>query len=303
MIRTDDLVVIEKKAEALFTLEVSKDGELTLVNHVKNYVYKPAEQTYNVSSLKYLFQSQQNISFNIVDMFNLVEPEVTVNSETIRFVREKTRKELEEELDNFGAEQLSTNQLIKKLDQVEKKLEDKYNANNLVIGNSNLLFNEFSRKFEENFSLLEKEITLIKDFKFDDLGKLINTGKNEVKANEKSADSRPLSELDIQFQNIKGFKRYCVGKNNGCTYTGSLWGSNPYTTGDGDNYCRAALHCEVIDESGGVYEVKLIGQYPNFTASTKNGITSYDYSAYTGYSIHHVETDVDSKNYTSCTNI
>jgi hypothetical protein len=305
MIRTDDIIVFEKKIDVVFTLELSNEGELTLINHVKNYAYKPADRNYNFSNYKNIFLSNQNLEFSVIDIFNLIEPEIIVNNENIKFTREKTRRELEEELDNFGSEQLNTRQLIKKLELVERKLDDKYNSSMAIVGNSNTLFHDFNRKFEENFVQLEKEIGLIKELKFEDIGKII--GKVDLttkdKKDEKLADARPLSELDIQFQHIKGFKRFCVGIKNGCTCNGSLWGSNPYTTGDGDNYCKAAYHSEIIDENGGVFEVKLIGQYPNYTASTKNGITSYDYGSYTGYSIHFAETNIDTKDYTTCRNI
>jgi hypothetical protein len=78
----------------------------------------------------------------------------------------------------------------------------------------------------------------------------------------------------------RGNLYFCRGRNNGCTDSRTVWGSNPYT--NDSSMCRAALHGNFIDTNGGCFYIKAIGSLTQYTGTTNNGITTTNYGAWEG---------------------
>lgn len=64
------------------------------------------------------------------------------------------------------------------------------------------------------------------------------------------------------------------------TTSGTVWGTDLYT-GD-SNACAAAVHAGAIPSSGGAVTVVIQPGQSSYTASTRNGITTLSYGAWTG---------------------
>lgn len=57
---------------------------------------------------------------------------------------------------------------------------------------------------------------------------------------------------------------------------GTIYGTDVYT--DDSNLCGAALHAGVIDSSGGAFTVTIAAGQKGYKGSTRNGITSEDWT-------------------------
>ncbi|WP_044890733.1 M57 family metalloprotease [Myxococcus hansupus] len=66
----------------------------------------------------------------------------------------------------------------------------------------------------------------------------------------------------------------------GAVSSGAVWGTDIYT--DDSNACVAAVHAGVIPSSGGRVVVTIAPGQSSYTASTRNGITTYSYGAWSG---------------------
>ena len=291
--------IIHTKIEVGFNLEISKDKQLTLINLNNNKVYTPNESVFNNKSIiTEILNDSSNLKFTVNNIFENDNLEVVFNDiHKVFFLRQLSRKELEEKLDNYGSESKNVNILLKTILSLETTLNSKLSSlEKLIAHNANNIESK-TANFKEMAAIYQKEIKLIKELKFEDLNKLLKSiekdEKREKLAHEKS------SELDEKFKHINGEIYFCKGKSNGCTCVGTLWGSNPYTTDDGNLYCLAALHSGMIDENGGYFELKRIGNYPEFPASVQNGISSSRWGSYNGYSIHSTDKSY-SKEHSNC---
>ncbi|MFY1832273.1 M57 family metalloprotease [Myxococcus fulvus] len=64
------------------------------------------------------------------------------------------------------------------------------------------------------------------------------------------------------------------------TSSGTVWGTDLYT--DDSNACAAAVHAGAIPSSGGTVTVVIQPGQSSYTASTRNGITTLSYGAWSG---------------------
>ena len=71
---------------------------------------------------------------------------------------------------------------------------------------------------------------------------------------------------------------YCKGGYNGCTRTGNVWGSNPYTSDS--IICLASLHSGHITKEGGIFIVKKGGPLDAYVGSVKNGVSTQSYGSF-----------------------
>ncbi|MCY1044540.1 LCCL domain-containing protein [Corallococcus sp. bb12-1] len=62
--------------------------------------------------------------------------------------------------------------------------------------------------------------------------------------------------------------------------TGSVWGTDLYT--DDSNVCVAAVHAGVIPATGGTVRVTIQPGQSSYTGTTRNGITTSSYGAWSG---------------------
>lgn len=64
-----------------------------------------------------------------------------------------------------------------------------------------------------------------------------------------------------------------------CSLTGSVWGTNDYTTDSA--ICLAGIHAGVIEAaSGGKVEVEITPGNQSYTGSSNNGVTSRNWGPY-----------------------
>eukprot|EP00340_Litonotus_pictus_P005221 CAMPEP_0170523408 /NCGR_PEP_ID=MMETSP0209-20121228/8843_1 /TAXON_ID=665100 ORGANISM="Litonotus pictus, Strain P1" /NCGR_SAMPLE_ID=MMETSP0209 /ASSEMBLY_ACC=CAM_ASM_000301 /LENGTH=277 /DNA_ID=CAMNT_0010811485 /DNA_START=34 /DNA_END=867 /DNA_ORIENTATION=+ len=275
-------------------------------------VYIPQQGQSSLEVIKSVISNQKSsssLSFAIKDAFNTENPEVVfqVDNQThkLMFQKEESRKEMESKLLSFGSEYSDIQFLMKKVQRVEQDLIEKMNCSEMVLANSNKKISELLADHKNNTSYIEKEIEYIKVKNYEGLSKVVNEHKkSKLKEGERLAHDRELSELDIKYEEITGLVRFCIGKENGCNQNGSIYGENPYTTDDGGMYCLAALHSGVIDETGGFFTVKLIGNIPNFPGNLKNGISSCSWSSsWNAYTIHACDEDMTEKEETYCKQI
>ncbi|MFP2957848.1 M57 family metalloprotease [Myxococcus sp. 1LA] len=66
----------------------------------------------------------------------------------------------------------------------------------------------------------------------------------------------------------------------GAVSGGAVWGTDIYT--DDSNACAAAVHAGAIPSTGGTVTVTIQPGQSSYTASTRNGITTYAYGAWSG---------------------
>lgn len=64
----------------------------------------------------------------------------------------------------------------------------------------------------------------------------------------------------------------------GCGDTGSLWGTDSYTTDS--SVCKAAIHAGVITKAGGVATVTIGAGKTTYQGSERNGVTSSGWGPY-----------------------
>jgi len=69
--------------------------------------------------------------------------------------------------------------------------------------------------------------------------------------------------------------RHVVNCPAGCSATGSLWGTDVYTTESA--LCRAGIHAGLITDAGGTFAVVLEGGQPAYNGTARNGIKSGDH--------------------------
>lgn len=102
-----------------------------------------------------------------------------------------------------------------------------------------------------------------------------------------SAPSNPFAEGLITMCFGAGENRYCKGE--GCSNTGSLWGSNPYTYDS--PMCECARHAGIITAAeGGFFKVEALENNPGeYTGTTANNITSTAYGSYRGVKLSSCE--------------
>ena len=87
-----------------------------------------------------------------------------------------------------------------------------------------------------------------------------------------SISSYEFNVSKLHFDKCGLYIGVCIGKNNGCSQNGVVFGSNPYS--HESNACCSALHSSVINENGGTFAIHMGGQVNRFIGSTSNGITS-----------------------------
>lgn len=74
---------------------------------------------------------------------------------------------------------------------------------------------------------------------------------------------------------------FCKGRKGGCNASGTIWGSNPYTS-DSPN-CLCAVHAGLITrEDGGFYRIGPQSNLPSYTGSTANGVSTQAYGPFNG---------------------
>jgi hypothetical protein len=96
------------------------------------------------------------------------------------------------------------------------------------------------------------------------------------------ADPGQLSALGNQLGKTFSFQVTGVAQRN---FGGSLWGSDIYTLDS--PLALAAVHAGVLRPGqAGVVRVTILGPQAQFQGSTRNGITSMPYGAYSGYRIN-----------------
>jgi hypothetical protein len=94
---------------------------------------------------------------------------------------------------------------------------------------------------------------------------------------EKFKLSSPLSVYGKNFKECQVYY-YCRGGYNGCTRTGNVWGSNPFTSDS--VMCLAALHSGHITKEGGLFIVKKGGPLDAYVGSVKNGVSTQSYGSF-----------------------
>ena len=288
-------VYFEQKQEVLFKLEIDKDNQkIRLFNQEINTIYENEfDLDYNTLSVI----NSNDINFQVENMFDILNPRLVLNRFfKVEMKKVETRLELESKLENYSKEFKETRVMLKSLNNLESVIQKKNIVLEKLISSQDEKISSIQKEFSNKTDIITKQIIHITNLNFTDLHQNLKDNKlaNEI--------TKPKSSLDIRFESIKGQVRFCVGKNGGCSQVNglsSLWGDNPYTCDDGNLYCKASYHSEILDENGGFFVVKQVGRIENFPAATRNGITSNSYSAYNAYTIHSYW-DAPSDIYTSC---
>lgn len=151
--------------------------------------------------------------------------------------------------------------LVKALDEKITKInyDNKYGINNV-----RLEINKSIDKIEDKMRIIEKFVTegeyLVK-----------TAGLEKFKLNS------PFSLFGKTFKECQVYY-YCKGGYNGCSKTGNVWGSNPYTSDS--VICLAALHSGHITKEGGLFIVKKGGPLDTYYGSVKNGLSTQSYGSF-----------------------
>ena len=87
-----------------------------------------------------------------------------------------------------------------------------------------------------------------------------------------SISSKTFETSKLHFDKCGVYIGECIGKLNGCSQDGIVFGSNPYS--QESHRCNSALHSGVINTNGGIFAIHSGGQVSKFLGSTNNGITS-----------------------------
>lgn len=183
---------------------------------------------------------------------------------------------------------------IKQLENNNQQQENTFNSNFLKITSeleeTNLNLQEIKKK---NEVLNEKELEILEKLKDSKNPNILKNILKKEKDKLKYAfePTREFTELDTLYGELPGEDYVCKGINNGCTIS-TVYGSNPYTTDS--KYCSAALHSGLIDENGGFFHVKNIGNLNNYVGSSNKGVTTNSWnSAWGGLSFHYSDITLD----------
>ncbi len=260
-----------------FNLEISLK-EVRLINTYNNLSYIPNDSI----SESILLKLAERKDFSIEDLYEVDQPILIFEGEKFMFKRDLSRIDLEKNLMEHGQKKLNIGFLSKKIDDIGKSLQLAQTKNNKLLSETSQNIQSFITNTSDKIEVLNKDLEYIESGEY---LKSLEKPKKTKEENPASQKNKIISLLDETYGHLKGTLYYCRGA--GCSnQTGTIWGSNPYTCDDGGKYCLAAKHCGIIDESGGFFEVRQIGSYPNYTPSFQNGIQSASYSQYNGYTIH-----------------
>jgi hypothetical protein len=166
-------------------------------------------------------------------------------------------------LENYNTEirQKKILSLIKAFDEKISKIkyENKYGINSLKM------------EMQRTISKLEDKIRILEKYVSEQDYLIRVSGLEKYKMN---------SALAIYGKNFKECQIYyhCRGGYNGCSRTGNVWGSNPYTSDS--VICLAALHSGHLTKEGGLFVVKRGGSLDSYVGSVKNGISSQSYGSF-----------------------
>lgn len=272
--------IFDGKIEVKYSLEVINSKQFKL--YINKECYVPITDEVLIEEVNRELEkslSTNKLNFNV----DLDTKTVEISNVKIPCKTYETRKKLFQNLDDISSLNFKIRSLNDQLTYIQAHIKSSHEKNSKSIELKNTQVDKFIKETRKEIDNLLEKIEYGINHPGESHSKL-NT--NESNAN---ASNRVITENEIKYMDIKGDLRYCKGKDNGCINCnggGTLWGSNPYTMDDGGNYCKAALHCGVLESSGGYFVVKKIGQHPSYNSSLNNGIQSVAYTTpYNGYII------------------
>lgn len=312
-----------KDISITINLQVSlEDNELLIKNLYNSKLYTPS------SSLKLSLKEKANILSN---KSNITIKDITVTDNPILIIKSHdSNKETEIQLMMIKSKEellndFNNNKQRLSLCGVNIEKENLLMYSNITelksnIDNSIRLLENKNKDTTYDFMNIQKEIIneieklyekftqVIKDKKYeidlDNKKKILEAIENKSSCMLKHLDaSKPIREttdFDIQYEDFEGQEYYCIGEANGCTNRASqIYGSNPYSTDS--PICLAARHSGIIDENGGYFFVRDIGNFTGFIPSTNNNITSLSWNTWGAWSFHKSYIDVyDQIEYYTC---
>lgn len=304
-----------------FTLNVEfTENELLIKNNYNNLLYTTKEklpfeiinQIMNSKNSIFLKDITEKVNPILIVKSNDLSSEI-INTQqfSLRQIasKEQLTNKLEELKKYYNLDQTDFNKIRRDIieriiclrNKSQKLIEQRMKENSDLESK----FNQDKRKITEDFKVCKElfnEIKKEKNIKLDDESKkiLVETLKDQQIATTKLAHEilREKTEIDIKYEDFPGEEYVCRGLINGCTNR-TIYGNNPYTTDS--NYCSAARHYGLIDETGGIFHVKKIGSLSYYPGGVQNGVSSTQWtSAWDALSFHKTYLDCHDDKFDYC---
>lgn len=251
---------------------------LSLLNKTNKILYiAEIQDEEQFNRLTEILSDEANLKIEYQNPFDKSNPELTLNSNidslSFLFKRQLNKDSVSKAIEIDQSVNYLRSLVLTKVEDLERRstsgLVDLHREIDLIKDSLNQLIVKLGHDTQNALDDLKK----VKDKEIEELS------KKEVP----KASKIEKSEFDLLYDHIKGALYFCKGKSNGCS-DGDVYGDNPYS--QDSHMCTSARHSGVIDQSGGFFEVKNIGNIPSFNSSSKNGITTMTWDQWSAVTIH-----------------